>query len=209
MAKPGAIKAVLIDFDGTLVRLRTDYESLRRDLVRALPRLDPSLKSSSILDMLWRLRKSAASPERRRVVASAYHLLDKYEWAARSAARVIPEGRELCVSIDQAGLAWAIVSNNSRRIIEDRLDVLGFPEPNEIVARGNRRAHKPDVSVGRLALERLGVSCEDALLVGDSNIDRQLGTSLGIETWIIPERPAAERRRAHRVLQRRLGLGRP
>lgn len=202
MAKRRRVRGVLLDFDGTLVELATDYRALRRALVETLAPHGVRIDTGSMLDGLAAALQEARDGRTSKALASAYRVVDRFEWAARSAARPIPEGRALCTTCEKRALPWAIVSNNGERIIQWCLKSFDFPAPAAILARGTTRAHKPHPSVGIKALERLGIAPEEALLVGDSEIDVKLGLALGIETWRFPRQDGPRAAIFRRLLRR-------
>lgn len=206
MAKHRRVKGVLLDFDGTLVDLATDYEGLRVALKEILEPHGIRVADRSLLDGLAVARGRPRSKGVARALAAAYRAVDRFEWAARGEALAIPEGRDLCVALEGSGLPWAVVSNNGPRIIRWCLARFDFPEPAAVLGRGTTRAHKPDPSVGVRALWRIGAAPGDAILVGDSDNDSRLGRALGIETWRVPGRLREARAATFLRIRRRLGL---
>lgn len=206
MAEPRRVKGLLLDFDGTLVDLATDYKDLRIALREILQPHGIRLKDGSLLDGLAAAKRRKSGGGAASAFAEAVRTIDRFEWAARADARPIPGGRSLCVDLDHGGLPWAIVSNNGLRIIRWCLRSFDFPKPAAIVARGSTSKYKPDSSVGARALARIRVAPCDAIFVGDSDADSKLGRALGLETWRIEGRSGPSRAALFRRLRRRIAL---
>lgn len=128
--------------------------------------------------------------------------LDPAEFAPAFLASIVfnplPGAAEALGRLRRAGLVLACVSNwdiSLRGHLEEaRLD--GYFA--EIVSSAEAGAAKPDPEVFRLALERLGVTPERAMHVGDGDTDREGAAAAGIA---FEPAPIA-------TLPERLGLGR-
>lgn len=202
MAKHGALKGILFDFDGTLVDLATDYRGLRRSVGALIARHGVRLAEGPLLDTLVESALPNSAMKR------AYRLIDRFEWDNRTLARSVPGSLALCRRAVEADYSLAIVSNNGRRVIEWCLDRFGFPRADVVVARGDAERPKPNPAVAALALRKLELGPGEVLIVGDSPVDASLGNAAGIGVWIVPRRPLAERNRSLSKLYSRLDLGR-
>ena len=206
MAQQDNVKGVLLDFDGTLVTLGTDYHAMRKAVREILHSHGLRLGEGALLDSLALLRAQSETSEESKCIAQAYEELGRQEWRARWESRALQGSRSFCASLLRSKFPWAIVSNNGRGIIDFCLRRFGFSAPSALVAREDVSDPKPHPAAAELALARLGIKPSAALLVGDSSIDRTVGESLGIETWIIPSEEKSGRKRQLQTLRSRLGI---
>ncbi len=85
------------------------------------------------------------------------------------------------------GYRLAVVTNKPRRFAEPIVEAMGLSEAVPVVVGGDCTAvRKPDPEPLRTALERLGVTPDEALMVGDSAIDVAAARNLGIPVVCVP-----------------------
>jgi HAD superfamily hydrolase (TIGR01509 family) len=205
------IRGVLIDFSGTLFRLEIseqwlpDHEDEERaqHLMQVLTApVNPSVTLPAHLLAEWHLRdldpvvhervyteslRQAGLTEPGQAEAGYRQMLAPRSWS------VYPDVAEALTRIKQAGLPVAVVSNiawDIRPIFElagvaDLVDafVLSFREGSI----------KPDEKLFRIACERIGVTPDEALMIGDSAEADGGAAALGIAVEIVPALPTAER----------------
>lgn len=189
------IRAVLFDAAGTLIELREPVgETYAREASaqglsisawrlddafrRVFAGADPMLFPEASLDEVADLEKDWW----RRVVRSTFLAADSAKrlpdfdagfealWKAFSTSnawRARPGARELLERLRSEGLRRAIVSNFDRRLPQI-LAGLGLGELIEvIVLPSDAGASKPDPRIFQYGLDRLGISAEEAIYVGD------------------------------------------
>jgi putative hydrolase of the HAD superfamily len=177
------VDAVTIDAYGTLLKLRDPVESLAR-LLPGFEReaIDRAFRAEveyyaehavegRDAESLARLRGRCAQVFNEALGSSLgrEELVDALEFSWVDGAR---EGIE---RLRARGLALAVVSNWDISLHE-RLDELGIP----VITSADAGARKPDPTVFRLALERLGVPASRTLHVGDTDHDRNAAAAAGI-----------------------------
>lgn len=161
MAKPAARELVLFDFDGTIVRLGTDYPALRADLER----LAGKANGGSIYELSLRL---ADDPRADEAVSLA-------ELAGLAAGEELEVGLALYRRYAETGAQVAIVTHNSREVVEEFFRTRDLPAPAEIFDRRALGAVKAESTV----LPAYAAGAESVIVVGDSDYDRALATALG------------------------------
>ncbi len=82
--------------------------------------------------------------------------------------RPLPGARELLEYLSRAGVPWTIATSGRLESARPTLESLGVPEGVPIVTRDQVAHAKPDPDLFLAAAERLGVSIEDSVVVGDS-----------------------------------------
>lgn len=190
MVQSGSLAALLLDFDGTLVRLDVDWDGARRDLYRLFRRwgvessfrpLNPELAGA--LSQL--AAKGLSGPELWRVREEAYGFLREREVEAADHASPLEGAPELLAWAAAHRLGVAVVTSNSVAAVERVFRRFAWPSPQAVVGRETVERQKPDPEGARVALERLGVPGHRAVLVGDSDYDIQVGRAVGAVTvWV-------------------------
>jgi 2-polyprenyl-3-methyl-5-hydroxy-6-metoxy-1,4-benzoquinol methylase len=161
VAKPAARELVLFDFDGTIVRLGTDYPALRADLEH----LAGEANGDSIYELSLRL---ADDPRADEAVSLA-------ELAGLAAGEELEAGLALYRRYAATGAQVAIVTHNSREVVEEFFRTRDLPAPAEIFDRRALGAVKAESTV----LPAYAAGAESVIVVGDSDYDRALATALG------------------------------
>jgi pyrophosphatase PpaX len=171
------IRAVLFDLDGTLWENPVRWDELRREL--GLP--------PDGLPIYWHISRL---PEGKREEAEA-RLREKEAEGVRF-GRLKPGALELLEFLRSRGVLCVLVTNNSRESAEGVLRL--HPLPFDLVWTREDGALKPDPEAFLGPLRRLGVSPEEAAVVGDSHLDLQAAHAAGIPAVILVK-PAAWMRR--------------
>lgn len=85
-----------------------------------------------------------------------------------SKIRPLPGATELLAYLTQANVPWAIATSGMLKSASLSLRLLGLGDDVPVITRDQVRYAKPDPDLFLAAAERLGVSIEDAVVVGDS-----------------------------------------
>ena len=195
------VRAVLFDFSGTLAscEARDDWftgmglnAAQQAEVMDRLTHptasvthhawayrdLDPALHREAYLHVLNNsgLCDDHAEELYRRVT-------DPAEWA------VYPDTVSVLKSLRQNGIRTAVVSN----IAWDIRTVLTGSEVDEFVLSFEVGAAKPDPRIFASALDRLGVSAEESLMVGDSEENDGAARELGCDFALVDPLPVGER----------------
>ena len=163
-----AIRAALFDMDGTIYDSNIDWLALRAEI--KIP-----WDGRPILAQL-----ADTDEETRARGAAALHRVEAE--GARNGALI--EGTpELLSTLREHGTRCALVTNNSRASAEtvlSRYD-LSF---EVVLTREDGRA-KPDPHLFLLALDRLGVAPQDALVIGDAHLDAIAAQAAGVPRVVL------------------------
>ncbi len=159
-------RAILFDMDGTLTKPVLDFDQIRRDI---------GIGNGPILDSIKQMS------ERDRFAAEK--ILHEHEDRAAEESTLNPGCWEVLKYLQQADVATALVTRNTRKSVETvfRRHGLHF---NVCITREDGK-YKPDPAPLLLACERLGVSRTDAWMIGDGYHDIEAGTAALMPTvWI-------------------------
>jgi phosphoglycolate phosphatase-like HAD superfamily hydrolase len=157
----------IFDFDGTLVRLATDYSSLRDRLERFAvdAGLDP--EGLGLYGLSLRLE---SDPRTAPAIAAAE--LDGLRGGVE-----IRAGIELMQRLAEAGAEVIVVTHNGAEVIEEFFRSRGLPPPAAIFDRRALAAPKDESeAVAAYVGDR---NPQSVLVVGDSLADRRLAERLG------------------------------
>ncbi|MFC1952575.1 HAD family hydrolase [Chloroflexota bacterium] len=192
MEKQRDLKAVLFDFDGTLVHLPTNYPRMRDRLKKAFAQFNihsdfhPLMESIELT--LCELGEKAPPEVGRQIKEKAFAIIEEEELDAVENAQMADGAREVLLSLQNRCMAIAIVSRNGRNCIEKCFSKFNLPQSDLIVAREDVNKLKPHPEHFGVALERLGLEPAQVIIIGDSYHDTDGGKELGIETiLVIPE----------------------
>ena len=165
--------AFVFDLDGTLVD--SVYEHVlawREALERAGVELSVwrihrriGMSGGLLIDALLRETGRQLTPQQteqmKRFHAEAYARLSE-------SIRPLPGARELLRHLTERNVPWAIGTSGWMQSARPMLDLLGVPAGVPVVTRDQVEHAKPDPDLFVAAVERLGVSVTDAVVVGDS-----------------------------------------
>lgn len=176
-----SLKAVLFDFDGTLVdTTELIHQSMRHATWTVLGREYPR---ETLLNGVGRPlpeQMKAFDPER------VDELLDSYrvhqDAHHEEFIREFPGVEEALQSLQEAGLEMAVVTSKRRASVDQALE--SFPALGRVVDRfvtmEDTTEHKPNPEPLLKGLEILGASREEAVYVGDSPYDIAAAQAAGI-----------------------------
>ncbi|WP_114228988.1 MULTISPECIES: HAD family hydrolase [Sphingomonas] len=180
------LQAILFDIDGTLVD-SNDFHVLA--WAEAFKQAGHELRLATIHDQvgqggdnlipaLW----SDASPAQVKQLERAHHDLFQRHYARR--VRPFPGARDLLRRCREAGYAVVLASSASAEEVGYNLDhVLDAADLVDAVVSGDEVARsKPAPDVFEVALRKIGVAVDDALVVGDSPFDIEAANAAGLRT---------------------------
>jgi len=184
------LKAIIFDLDGVLMKFNLDGRRIKEDVIRYFVKnglkeglMNPNSSFSSIKDGIRTYFSMAGKDPSwiEGLIKEAEKIPVEYEIKAAEATELLPNARETLIALKSMGLRLAIFTyNNSRatRIALSRHNLEGFFEV--VMARDMVARPKPNPIHLDAVLKRLGVTKEEAMVVGDSEMDIKPCKELGV-----------------------------
>jgi phosphoglycolate phosphatase len=181
------IKAVILDFDGTLAVLNIDFAPIREEILNLIEGYGvarESLREKYLLETIDEcysilLKRKRHTAERFR--EKAHQILVERELAAASTSRLLPGVESMLRKLKEAGLKVGIVTRNCdravRRIvphIESLCDIF--------LSRDSVKRVKPDPYHLAAIFDKMKVSGRHGMMVGDHPMDILAGKRVGMRT---------------------------
>lgn len=196
MSGPSA-KAWLFDLDGTLVHTAPELSLALNQMLIELGHapVDEALATAWIghgtRNLVAQALAHAAASQRTPAqsdghLSSALARFDQhYRACVGSRCHLYPEVRETLGALRQRGGRLALVTNKDRCYTERILDALALREPFDWVISGDTLpTRKPDPAGVHWCLERWALAPQQAVFVGDSDIDAQTARRAGLPVYL-------------------------
>jgi phosphoglycolate phosphatase len=183
------IEAVLFDLDGTLIDTAPDMAGALNTLLAEenlapipLERIRPYVSQGGLvltrLGFADKVAESEIEPLRLR-------FLDHYRAIVADNSRLFDGYDDILDELEARAMPWGIVTNKPEWLTHPLLEQLGLAERSSVVIGGDTLEHrKPHPLPLQVAAERLGVSCERCLYVGDDERDIVAGKAANMKTLV-------------------------
>lgn len=179
-------QAVLFDLDGTLI---DSYDAITASVneVRRIRNLHP-LSVEEVRPKVGRgveslLRSTVAETD---LAVDIPRYKEHHAVACVGQTRLLPHAKELLGFLRDSGVRTGICSNKPRAFTKLILDALEIASLFDVVCGPEDASRpKPDPSMIVVAANRLGISVDEALYVGDMVVDITAGRAAGCVTWIV------------------------
>ena len=182
------IKAVMFDFDGTLVQIKIDFTLIRREMDDLFASHDvpmAQLKGLYLLEMINRAKVMLdrdGSGRGSDLYHEAHELLINHELDAAKKGDMIPGVIEMLEQLRRNQIKIAIITRNCERAVN-----ISFPQILEycdVFLPRDYVAHvKPHPGHLDLACKKIGIDkSQSMMMVGDHPLDIYSGKNAGMET---------------------------
>jgi phosphoglycolate phosphatase len=180
------VRAYLFDLDGTLIdHFAAIHRCYAHTLGRmGLPEPTPAQVRAAVGGGIENSLAKFIPPAR---FAEAIAIYREF-WDRTMLERVslMPGAKELLEGLSGRGAALGVLTNklgSSSRLICDKLGIT--PLVQVVLGAHDTPWLKPQPELTRLALERLGASADECLLVGDSPFDVDAAHAGGLPAWVV------------------------
>jgi len=183
MEKYGNIKMVIFDFDGTIVPLEVDWESVKKELSTYFESAyDYESNFTPLYQEIDRVNDLFGRKAREEAVA----IIEKHESAGIEQLQFIPKAVRLIESLKDKGTKLAIFSSNTRKVVEEILRKIDKLDSFEVIVTiEDVSKNKPDPEGLHKILRTCKVSRSEALFIGDGQRDLEAGKRARVNTICI------------------------
>lgn len=169
---------VIVDFDGTIIYLETDWQSLRNELKDYCAKELHIKESFESLDTgLFRIKHQFGS----KVFEKLLEKVSFYEMQGYKGGKIDEVIQPLLLLPKEKKIA--IFSSNCKKTIESIIPELGL-NISYIVAKEDVNEHKPSGEGIRKILGYFSAKPKEAIFVGDSDLDLKAGQEAGVKTLL-------------------------
>ncbi len=158
--------AVIFDLDGTLTKPYLDFDLIRREI---------GIASGPILEAISAMPHDAQP--------RAEEILLQHEWEAARKGELHENAVEVVAQIRRAGHPVALLTRNTRPIVDYLLHSHGFQF--DAIRTREHGAIKPSPKPVISLCEELGASLAQSWVVGDFRFDLESGRSAGTRTILM------------------------
>jgi len=187
------IKALLFDFEGTLVDFQWKLSAAIEETLEML--WEMGFATDRILSRKYSTLMTEAMQVAPEIGLSPDHVREKigilygrYDEDALTRWALRPHVKDFLYMIRAKGIRTALVSNVGGKTLTTALSKLCLTEFFDVVlSRNDVQNLKPNPDVLNLALDRLGIAKDNSMLVGDSLDDLNAAKNAGIRIMIITD----------------------
>ena len=180
------INTVLFDFDGTLVNTNdVIIASWQHTHMYYLGREESLEKITACFGEPLLLTMEREFPEvDPRESAEVYRNFQKEN--ADELVKIFPGIKELLESLKTDGFRMGVVTSRTRESAQRYMDMFGIGDYfEEMVSCDDTDIHKPNPEPILLCLKKMGITAEEALMVGDSPFDIKCANNAGVKSVLV------------------------
>jgi HAD superfamily hydrolase (TIGR01509 family) len=185
--------------DGTITRFNLDFMDARRRALEELDKLQlrtPDLTEEvSLYIVLGKLKERLDSKTFEEFRSKIYVILEEMELKAAREVTLLPGALDTLRKLRNGSLKIGLLTNNGRKGTEltlNRCNLVGFFDA--IVTRDDCDVMKPNPAPVTMALAKMSVSRDEAILVGDGVMDIMAARAAGIPSVAVPTGPFSSAR---------------
>ncbi|HUN55436.1 MAG TPA: HAD family hydrolase [Smithella sp.] len=182
--KETTIKTIIFDFDGTLAKLNIDFLQMReavRELILSYGVND--LQTDYVLETIHgaaMILNRRSEEYAKKFAKEANAIIEKIEVEAANNGELFGKTKELLGSLKSREISFGIISRNCTKAIKMVFpDILSYCPV--VVCRDDVENVKPHPQHLNMALNKLGSSSQNTLMIGDHPLDIKAGRNAG--TW--------------------------
>lgn len=202
--KGGTVHGVIFDLDGTLIDSAADlHGSINIVLVRhslaglSLPQV-VSMIGHGVRKLVERAFAASGSPLQGAALDAAYdEMVAVYESRLTELTALMPGAADSVQALHSVGVRLGVVTNKPHAATQTILAHFGLLDPMLIVMGGDSGLpRKPAPNMLEVALYKLGLDPDDAVMVGDSPADIDCARAAGVRSIAVrggyTQKPADE-----------------
>lgn len=187
MEKQKNLEAFILDFDGTIVDLAIGWKNIRSRVKEYLSEygintaLDPLYQE--IYNSLEVLRRKNIDEEP--IKDKIFSIIEEEERNAIPNSVLIKGARDFLIFLRRNEFKVAILSNNSRKLVENLFLKFDLSTPDAIVGSEDVKNLKPHPEGAEIIIKKLKLDPGNCGFIGDRDEDIRVGKALGLYTILI------------------------
>ena len=180
------INTVLFDFDGTLVNTNdVIVASWQHTYMHYLGREETLEKITACFGEPLLLTMEREFPEVDPEESAEVYRRYQREYADEL-VKIFPGIKELLEELCKAGYRMGIVTSRTRESAQRYMDMFGIgPYFEAMVTREDTDIHKPNPEPILLCLDRMGITADEAIMVGDSPFDIKCANNAEVKSILV------------------------
>ncbi len=189
------LRAALFDLDGTITVLTLPLDAMRSDtkkyyIEHGLPPeiIEPAdgISSTRMKAKEYFFAHGISESEWERMEREVDEVLSRHEGGAAYNVRLITGTLEVVAEIRRLGIKTAILTNNGRHAVNIITKQLPLENYFDIIQTRNESPNPKPYPDGILrVLDKLGVTVDEAVYIGDALIDAVAAQRAGIRFWAV------------------------
>jgi len=170
-------KAVIFDFEGTLVNVAWDVDRALAEVREFLREMNNELEFAHYAEIYNLISKS-----REELIKEIDEIYDRYDEMALNSWRLKEDVLYLLERLEKLGIKRALVTSIGKRSLEKALTKFKiYDKFSVVVTRDDVRFLKPEPEGILKAIEKLGVGRNSILYIGDSVSDVRAALKAGVD----------------------------
>lgn len=179
------IDLIVMDFDGTILKLMTDYKEMREKMHSLFLEngVDVNFRPlyPKIEDAFGKIRNMHGVEKAEELRKSALSLIGEYEVAGLDETKMIPESTDFIKYSHSKGKKLAIFSSNTKICIERGLQKFSLADYFDmIISREDVKELKPSSEGLKRILDNFNTRSEETIMIGDSPHDIESAKKEGV-----------------------------
>ena len=182
-------KAIVFDLDGTIVKLKANWHSLKDVLSqRYTEKNDENCAFSSISECLSKIVQKGDEEE----LNENFKIIRQYELENITNTEIIPEIVDFIKNKEKFGVSnavkIAVLSLNTRQTIIESLEIAGISDLVEMfIGREDVRSWKPEPEGLIKVMKYFSVSPDNLIFIGDMKKDLKAGEAANVDFYYVDE----------------------
>ncbi|MCE5210486.1 MAG: HAD-IA family hydrolase [Deltaproteobacteria bacterium] len=181
------INTIIFDFDGTLAKLNIDFQQMHESIEKHILSYGikrDGLHSKFVLEMIETAKAILINQMPHQAdtfLNEANAIIENIEIEAASTGELFEHTKELLKYLDAVDISCGIITRNCNKAVK-----IVFPEILSycavVICRDDVKRVKPHPEHITTALEKLGSSAGNTLMIGDHPLDIKTGRNAGTKT---------------------------
>lgn len=184
---PAKTKAVICDFDQTLIKFNTDWDSLRQTCAKILKKYGFEVDYKKLRPLFEQTAKKLKSLENLNVQSQIVSQIskdllvaqEKFELEVINSITIFPDTKEFLKNLSDQNLQIGLLTSNLSSVVLRVFSRFQISFNGPIVGREEVKYPKPDLEGITKLLKKLNLAGNECVLVGDADTDMEVANKVG------------------------------